>query len=449
MNNKLIKTGLSILVPILSLQIGFAQKGVEDGSKYGKGEDSVRCIRNLSLYREYAKQDIYTSALPFWRVVFLECPKASKNIYIDGVKIMETMIKNAKTDEKKKAYIDTLLMVYDQRIEYFNEKGNVLGRKGMDIMKYQSGNIEAVEMAYKAFEQSIELEKIKTLPPVFAGYMAAAQKMYEEEKISREEFTKDYATSIQYVFKMLEKYPPKMHSMLNQIKDVVNDSYSKTDAASCESLTNIFKPKFEETPEDKDLLTNITDILKENECETTDFYYQTLENLHNTNPSAGSAAKVAKLSVIKEDYNKATKYYKQAIEMEEDNKQKAKYYVELAEITYRELKKYSTAENYAEKAAQLNPESGQPYIALGNIYASANNCGENKFEKSALYWLAVDYYAKAKSVDPTVSEQANKYINMYSKYFPDQETVFFHGYQNGDTYTIKCWINKSTKVRIK
>ena len=36
-----------------------AQKGVDDGSKYGHGDDSVRCVTNLSLYREYARQKDY------------------------------------------------------------------------------------------------------------------------------------------------------------------------------------------------------------------------------------------------------------------------------------------------------------------------------------------------------------------------------------------------------
>ena len=35
----------------------FAQKGVEDGSRFGHGEDSVRCLKNISIYTEYVKTD--------------------------------------------------------------------------------------------------------------------------------------------------------------------------------------------------------------------------------------------------------------------------------------------------------------------------------------------------------------------------------------------------------
>ena len=34
----------------------FAQKGVEDGSRFGHGEDSLRCLQNISIYSEYVIQ---------------------------------------------------------------------------------------------------------------------------------------------------------------------------------------------------------------------------------------------------------------------------------------------------------------------------------------------------------------------------------------------------------
>ena len=36
----------------------YAQKGVDTGTPFGSGEDSVRCITNISLFVPYAKQGI-------------------------------------------------------------------------------------------------------------------------------------------------------------------------------------------------------------------------------------------------------------------------------------------------------------------------------------------------------------------------------------------------------
>ena len=47
-----IKTLLLAIATMVALP-SFAVKGVEDGSKFGTGEDSIRCLENLSLYTNY------------------------------------------------------------------------------------------------------------------------------------------------------------------------------------------------------------------------------------------------------------------------------------------------------------------------------------------------------------------------------------------------------------
>ena len=119
---KLLFTGVITLFCASS----FAQKGIEDGSKYGHGEDSLRCLKNLSLFSEYVKQKSYADALPSWEIVYNECPLASKRVYTDGVKIKEWQIKTEKDKTQKNAYIDELMAIYDQRIKYFGNDRKIL-----------------------------------------------------------------------------------------------------------------------------------------------------------------------------------------------------------------------------------------------------------------------------------------------------------------------------------
>ena len=70
--------------------------------------------------------------------------EASVNVYVDGVRIIGDRIDRAETEEDKQAYIDTLMMVYDQRIVYFGDKGNVLSRKGTDLLKYRPDDKENI-----------------------------------------------------------------------------------------------------------------------------------------------------------------------------------------------------------------------------------------------------------------------------------------------------------------
>ena len=54
-----------------------------------------------------------------------------------------------------------------------------------------------------------------------------------------------------------------------------------------------------------------------------------------------------------------------------------------------------------------------------------------------------------KKLDDDITDLANKKIVTYSKYLPNNEDAFFNGYKEGDIYEIDCWINESTKVKIK
>ena len=88
---------------------------VKSQSKYG--EDSVKCVINLSLYREYYKQKNYDDAINPWRWVYNNCPASSGNIFKNGPALIKHLMK--KNPENKQAYIDTLMMIYDSRIQYF------------------------------------------------------------------------------------------------------------------------------------------------------------------------------------------------------------------------------------------------------------------------------------------------------------------------------------------
>jgi hypothetical protein len=112
-----------------------AQTGNKDGSKYGHGKDSIRCLVNLTLSRDRVKTGDYAEAVNYWRITFNECPQSSQNLYIDGAKIYGYLIGIEKDPGRKEALIDTLMMIYDRRMKYFDQKGNILGSKAVTYYK--------------------------------------------------------------------------------------------------------------------------------------------------------------------------------------------------------------------------------------------------------------------------------------------------------------------------
>jgi hypothetical protein len=63
------------------------------------------------------------------------------------------------------------------------------------------------------------------------------------------------------------------------------------------------------------------------------------------------------------------------------------------------------------------------------------------------YWPAIDKLVKAKSVDPSVADAANRLISSYSGRFPNAENGFMIGVTKGRTVTVGCWINETTTAR--
>ena len=113
MKTKVTKILLVFSITLLSLPALMAQKGVEDGSKYGHGEDSIRALQNLSMYKQFYRQKSYDDAIKPWRIVFNEAPRISKNMYIHGVNMYKIFFKNSKSVEEREKFVDTIMMIYD------------------------------------------------------------------------------------------------------------------------------------------------------------------------------------------------------------------------------------------------------------------------------------------------------------------------------------------------
>jgi tetratricopeptide (TPR) repeat protein len=169
--------------------------------------------------------------------------------------------------------------------------------------------------------------------------------------------------------------------------------------------------------------------------------------MYTVEPGPESAHQLAVLFIAKSDFRKAAHYLKEAVGGSGiDNSTKAEWYYELALVS-RFNKDYCEAIEHARKAVALNPNHGKAYIVMGDaIIDSRNNLGED-FEQRTAFWVAADKYAKARAVDPSVAEDANKKISDYSSQYPNKEEVFFRDMKDGDSYQVGGCINEYTTVR--
>jgi tetratricopeptide (TPR) repeat protein len=441
------KTGFVLVITIMlvfAASSAIAQKAIK---KFGN--DSISCITHNSLYREFYKQKNYEDALPHWRWVFNNCPLASQNIYIDGAKMIVAKINDTKDLNSRNAYIDTLMLIYETRIRYFGDnpasrEGMVSGRQGIELDIYRPSDTLRV---YQYLRKSIEKEGINSEAAVVSRYFINICNQVKNKRFPVDSIAEAYSSLSDLVDQKLNLVKNDT-SLLSRWLDVRNLLESQFEPyATCDEIDKIYSRKFKQTPNDTTLLKKITRLLDKKDCSDLDLFFQATESLHKVKPTGKSAYMMGKLCLSKGDVTKAESYFVEAIPTLDDL-QLAKTCFFLAKINY-DQKRYSEARSYAYKSLANNPGDGKCYLLIGNMYAaSAASCGgSDEIASKAGYWAAVDKFIKARNVDPTIADEANKSIAIYSSYFPTRERLFFNDVKEGSSYNVGCWIGETTTVR--
>mgnify|MGYP006073620749 FL=1 len=419
--------------------------GLMAGSSFGQkyGADSVKCIENLSLYKDYYKQKMYNDAYKYWKVAYDICPASSEKMYVDGVALLKRREGKVKTEAQKSLIVDSIITVYDRRKENFgSNQGRVDGRKGTDLLRYKS---DQPELPFVVLESAVNEGGNYAEAGTIASYMNAAVLMERAEKKTPEDVVKIFGQLTDILAFNVAKYEgKKTQEYYVQAQESVNDLASPY--LSCDVLVKMAEDGYEKNKADATWMERTADILDKKNCTDAPIFFTIAKEMHASSPSSVSAEKMGIMSLKNKEFGAAENFFQQAIDLAEDETKKADYYIELAEAQ-RSAGKFGPARTNARKAASLKGGWGLPYLMIGDMIVSSSCAGEDACAQKAIYWLAVDYYNKAKSIDPSVSGKANGKIATYSKYFPTQEDCFFGGTKAGDTVNIGCWIGESTKAR--
>lgn len=428
------------------------------------GSDSLKTRQQTSLYREEFNRKNYLAALPSWRYVYQNAPCYKEYITADGAYLMSLLISqtNPKDTATINAYADTLMEIYDTRLRLFGDNPNVCGRKGRDLFKYYPNKRkEAIELMKK----SMDGEGNKTFALVLSDLMLAT---VQENRSDNKSITDDgvidmfdrIMTIVDFNLKEIKaQYSKGLESTpVDTTRAGQNLRYYEwlesyvvelgTPYLTCEKLTEVYTPRFKASPDDVDLVEKIITLLKRsNDCAKTSFYLQVAEQYFKLKPDADAAASLAKAFQDRNDDTKAKFYYEKAAELATDNEKKVTYYLVLASIELN-AKNCSQARTIARKALDINPKSGTAYIIIGNAYMTCGSgCGSTNVEKGYPYLAAYDKFVQAKSVDPSVTDQANSRMAVAQNYWPKREDVFFENKQDGQTVNTGCWIGESTVLR--
>ena len=408
-------------------------------SAQGKyGADSVECIKYLSYYTEYYKQKNYDAALPNWRQAYKYCPPTSRySMLSDGTTLVRNLIqKNQNNPVYKQQLVDSLVTLYNQRVEYWPKYAvSSLNNMALDMYNYMK---DEPAKLLDVLTDVVSQTKAQTRPNIFLFQLSTAVDLYKKGVLDPESVINIYETGIQYLGQVKPKNDVEARSIEKTQTDF-ESLFITSQVASCDNLIALFTPRYEADPQNLDLSKNIVKMLSATEgCMDNDLFLNAVQTVYNLEPSYTSAYYLYRLYSSRNDFDNAVKYLEEAINSEEsDASADAGYCFELAAFSFKNGKN-AKAYEAAQKVVELDPAmAGKAYMLMGTIWGSTV-CGGNEVERRAPYWVAVDYMTKAKNADPALADEANNYIRQYANFYPAASEAFMYDVVDGQSYTVSC-----------
>ncbi|MFI3294934.1 MAG: hypothetical protein R3Y19_02845 [Rikenellaceae bacterium] len=389
----------------------------------------------------------YPTATKELKELLESAPKASENMYINGVNIYRNLIAQAETDEQRDHYLDSLLIIFDLRAEHFAEhptrgRDYVLAQKANTFFNFADDH-ERI-MAYDLF-----VEAIKAGQDVIDDSDAALIGKYfmnVTESASFDELTADdYIGRYERLTKLLSNHDTEV---ARNVTLEVEAMFANSGIASCDNLERIFKPQYEADPSNDALVKKILGLFSKARC-ASDFQMEILERYFQTDPKPEIALMLAGVYEEKGDFAKAQEFLNVAIESESDPVLKVSHLTR-ASMQLLQSGNGKAAAEMAKRALEIDSKSSMAAFMYANAVSTAlSGCSGDA--KTYACWLAADAMQRAVNLmpdeDPLKKDARNALYNLTAN-FPKKTDLFMLGLEEGQAYTVNCgWLSGRTTIR--
>ena len=426
----------------------------QNGNKYGETEnEQILCKEALSVYKSYNKQKNYSEAYQQWEKACDLCPDSvQESLYSHGALFLKNEIKDADKvgDETRKAVlIDSLMWVYDMRMELFpsttkkpKNRCHVLGRAASDFYKF---NKDSAEVAFEMFKESIEcLEAESSATVLMKYYSTGLRTMVQVNKENKEEGLLMKSQLLTDYLMLIEYADIAINANIGNEKAIKNYESAKTNIqknfnkiANCEEMVDVLQSRIDANPEDIDLKRKVLSLLVNRDCTENDLFLPVATAVYEFEPSHEAAFAIGMGYAKQSQLSESFKYMEEAVSRCDSCPNQMAYLLKTGQIASA-LKRSSTAKRYANQVIAIDPSNADAYMLIGDAIAGASSsCNDGALGKRAVYWVAHDYYSRAKRMNPELAEKANARMSKMSKQFPTIDEVFSLGLQAGGTFTVK------------
>ena len=414
----------------------------------------------FTLYKDEMRIKNYPAARKLWKIAYKNAPGSNGTVtyhFDDGVKIYDYFFKNTDDPDLKRAYVDTIMSIYDKRVECFGDDGTVAARRAFNSYYYYRQYVDQGQI-FQSFKDVFDLKQEKAdyfIVNPFAKllYDRVLDSLIQIDEAS--ELTHLILRTIEYgkanatpkyeeAWATIDAYAPPLLSGLEGIKgfydcnyylDKYFDQYLE-DSTSCDNVSEVYLKAVWGGCDSLNALVSRMKLTRDTVCYVP--------------PPPPGPLRLANNALEEGRFDDAINYYNQYVHQTEDIDRKADKLLRIAKIYYAHKRNFPMARQFALKAAEIKADWGEPYILVGKLYASSGPlCGPGRgWDSQIVTWAAVDKFEFAKRIDAEVIEEANKWIRRYEQYMPSKEDIFMRSNVDENMrFKIGCWINEWTRVR--
>lgn len=406
-------------------------------------EDSDKkaiAIEKNALYSDMLTAEKYEAAKPPLDWLLKETPDLNPSIYIQGVKVYENLAETT-TGQMQKNMQDSVVLLYDLRMKYFNDVENVTNRKANDAYNVWKERKDKYKELYELEKEAIEMLGAKSFSSNAIYYMDAARRY----KLTGGPLTDlDIIDIYDQVQDILDAMLASGESQqkIQKARDYVEKLFNATITMNCNIIDENLYPKFVEDGKQIDDAEKIVKFSLAAGCTDSDSFLDAAKIVQGNTPEFGLSRMIALKSKSNGDLTEAEKYFQEALKYTEDNIKKGDVYIELADIASKNGNN-SQARTYAYNALDVDPSKKEAYTLIGDLYLkSYQDCkgGQDVVKDRAVYIAAYRMYQKG---------GAPSRMAVAKEQFPSNEDIFNYDYEIGDEVEVGCWIGETVQVQIR
>lgn len=408
-----------------------------------KGKDSMETMRNFATLQEsyqfkYFDREAYNS----YSYVYRHAPCAYRSLYQMAPKLFDALIASNNQADQKKLLIDTLLMSFNSKYQYFGDEGYPnRGTWAYYIGKYRpEKNAEAL-MLYRQYFAGADISD----PYYLKDNLKIAITQLNKKQYDKEHLISLY-TDLNKLCNTKLLTTTDDTAILRQWNSTQQQmSKMMRPYLKCTDIDKMVNLRLNQYPDNDTIVREALALYQLAQCGTTSAtYIKCLERDYSKAKTAETALLLADYYRKKKNTVQAEKYYLQAIELSKNNSTKSTIFSKAAEMYAGN--KNTLSLQYCNNALSLDPSNGRAYYIKGLVLYQMR-CG-NDFDNAMAACVSVDLFNKAIEAEPSLSKEVNQRITQYKQYFPLKSKAFFYNLKDGDSYTIKC-MGQTTTVRTR